>query len=172
VVYCVNDTASPLTATVSVGSSIKWYTQAVGGVGTTTAPTPDTSTAGNSQAFYAAAVDTNGCEGPRAEIIVQVNALPTATIAGGTTVCEGSTATITFNGTPNAVVTYTVNAGSNQTITLDATGIASLTTAVLTANASYDLVSVVATGTNPCSQSLTGNALVVVEILPTATRTG
>ncbi|WP_291128532.1 choice-of-anchor J domain-containing protein [Flavobacterium sp. UBA7682] len=168
-IYCVNDVATPLTATVSTGNTINWYTQAIGGVGTAIAPTPSTAIAGNSQVFYAAAVDTNGCEGPRAEIVVQVNDLPTATISGTTTVCEGSTATITFNGTPNAVVTYTINGGSNQTITLDATGLATLTTAVLIANASYDLVSVTSSGTNPCSQVQTGNALVTVETLPTAT---
>ena len=172
VTYCLNGTATPLTATVSTGNTINWYTQAIGGIGTAIAPTPSTAAVGNSQTFYAAAVDANGCEGPRAEIVVQVNALPTATITGGTTVCQGSTATITFNGTPNAVVTYTVNAGSNQTITLDATGVATLTTPTLTANASYDLVSVVSAGTNPCSQPLTGNALVTVETLPTATISG
>ncbi|WP_284653847.1 choice-of-anchor J domain-containing protein [Flavobacterium terrisoli] len=171
-VYCVNAVATPLTATVSTGNTVNWYTQATGGVGTAIAPTPSTAVAGNSQVFYAAAVDANGCEGPRAEIVVQVNELPTATIAGTTTICEGATTTITFNGTPNAVVTYTVNAGSDQTIALDATGTATLTTPALTANASYDLVSVVSTGPNVCSQLQTGNALVTVETLPTATISG
>ncbi|MBF6640303.1 choice-of-anchor J domain-containing protein [Flavobacterium sp. J49] len=172
VVYCVNDVATPLSATVNSGYTVNWYNQAVGGTGTTVAPTPSTSTAGNSQVFYAAAVDTNGCEGPRAEVMVQVNDLPTATISGTTTICEGSTAVITFNGTPNAVVTYTVNGGSNQTITLDAIGTATLTTAALTANTGYDLVSVTSSGTNPCSQPITGNALVTVEALPTASISG
>ncbi|NNT73227.1 T9SS type B sorting domain-containing protein [Flavobacterium sp. IMCC34852] len=172
VVYCVNDIATPLTATAASGHTVNWYTQAVGGTGTTVAPTPSTVSAGNSQVYYAAAVDSNGCEGPRAQVVVQVNDLPTATISGTTTICEGTTAVITFNGTPNAVVTYTVNGGSNQTITLDATGVATLTTAALTANASYDLVSVTSTGTNPCSQVQTGNALITVESLPTATISG
>lgn len=172
VMYCVNDVAQPLTATVSAGNTIKWYTQPTGGVGVTVAPTPDTSTAGSTQTFYAVAVDANGCEGPRAEIVVQVNALPTATISGTTTTCQGATAAITFTGTANAVVTYTVNGGSNQTITLDASGTATLITPALNANASYDLVSVVSAGTNPCSQPQTGNALVTVETLPTATISG
>lgn len=172
VVYCVNDVATPLTATVASGFTLNWYTQAVGGTGTTVAPTPSTVSAGNSQVYYAAAVDSNGCEGPRAQVTVQVNDLPTATISGTTTICEGSTATITFNGTPDAIVTYTVNSGSNQTITLDATGTATLTTSALTANASYDLVSVLSTGTNPCSQAQTGNALIAIEALPTVTISG
>ncbi|MEK8181177.1 choice-of-anchor J domain-containing protein [Flavobacterium buctense] len=172
VVYCVNDIATPLTATVASGFTLNWYTQAIGGTGSTIAPTPSTTTAGNTQMFYAAAVDTNGCEGPRAQIAIQVNDLPTATITGGATVCEGSTAIITFNGTPNAVITYTVNGGSNQTITLDATGAATLTTAALTVNTSFDLVSVTSTGANPCSQVITGNALVTIEALPTVTISG
>lgn len=171
-IYCVSDVATPLTATVSSGNTVNWYTQPVGGIGTAIAPTPSTAIAGSSQVFYAAALDANGCEGPRAEIVVQVNDLPTATISGTTTICEGTTAVITFNGTPNAVVTYTVNSGSNQTIALDATGTATLTTPALTANVSYDLVSVVTTGTTICSQLQTGNALVTVEALPTATISG
>ncbi len=172
VVYCVNDVATPLTATVASGYTLNWYTQAVGGTGSTIAPTPSTTTAGNSQMFYAAAVDTNGCEGPRAQIAVQVNDLPTATITGDTSICEGQTAIITFAGTPDAVVTYTVNGGSNQTITLDGTGAATLTTAALTATTTYDLVSVISGGTNPCSQAVTGTVLITVNALPTATISG
>ncbi len=171
-IYCLNDIASPLTATVAAGYTLKWYTQAVGGVGTIVAPTPDTSVAGNSQIFYVAAVDANGCEGPRAEIIVQVNELPTATILGTTTVCEGTATTITFDGTPNAVVTYTVNGGSNTTITLDASGTVTITTSALTANATYTLVSAALTNGVTCSQLLAGSAIVTVEALPTAAISG
>ncbi|WP_191858948.1 choice-of-anchor J domain-containing protein [Hanstruepera ponticola] len=71
--YCLNDTAQPLTATPSGSYSLVWYTQAVGGAGSTTAPTPDTSVVG-STAYYVANADTNGCEGPRVEIVVNVNA--------------------------------------------------------------------------------------------------
>ncbi len=70
--YCLNATAQPLTATASGTYTLLWYTQAVGGTGSTTAPTPDTSVAGNTS-YFAAYVDTLGCEGPRAEIVVNVN---------------------------------------------------------------------------------------------------
>jgi large repetitive protein len=41
--YCIGATAKPLSAT---GVDLKWYTTATGGVGSKTAPTPSTSTAG------------------------------------------------------------------------------------------------------------------------------
>jgi peroxiredoxin len=104
--------------------------------------------------------------------IITVNALPTATISGTTTICSGSTALITFTGTPNAMVTYTVNGGANQNITLNGTGTASLTTSALTANRTYDLVTVTAAGTPGCSQAQSGSATVTVITRPTATIAG
>ncbi|MGL2964914.1 choice-of-anchor J domain-containing protein [Flavobacterium sp. RSB2_4_14] len=171
-VYCLNATASPLTATVATGNTLLWYTSATGGTGTTIAPTPNTSVAGSTQVYYVSSVDGVGCEGSRAQIVVQVNDLPTATISGTTTICSGTTAVITFNGTPNATVTYTVDGGSNQTIILDASGSATVTTSVLTLNSNYTLVSVSSAGTPTCSQLLTGNALITVNALPSATISG
>ena len=172
VTYCQGATATPLTATApNSGDSLMWYTQPTTGTGSTTAPTPQTAIAATTS-YYVSVVGTGGCEGPRTEIVVQVNALPTATISGTTTICSGSTTVITFNGTPNATVTYTVNSGTNQTVILDATGTASITTPTLNANATYDLVSVTSAGTSPCSQVLSGSALVTVQSLPTATISG
>ena len=54
---------------------------------------------------------------------VVVNPLPTATIsAPSPSACIGSDATFIVTGTPNASVTYTVNGGANQVLTLDASG--------------------------------------------------
>ncbi|UPT71266.1 MAG: gliding motility-associated C-terminal domain-containing protein [Flavobacterium sp. JAD_PAG50586_2] len=170
--YCQGATATPLAATApNSGDSLLWYTQAIGGNGTTTAPTPQTATTGTTS-YYVTVVGSGGCEGPRTEIVVEVNAIPTAAISGTTTICQGSTATITFTGSPNATVTFTANSGTPQTITLDASGLAVLTTPILTNTTTYDLVSVTSTGTTPCSQSLTGSVLITVEALPTATISG
>ena len=103
--------------------------------------------------------------------IITINALPTATISGTTSICSGATALISFTGTANAVVTYTVNGGANQTIALDATGAAALTTSALTVDTTYALVSV-ASGTAICSQTQAGSAIVTIEALPTATISG
>lgn len=70
--YCANETASALTATAPVNHTLLWYTQATGGSGSTTAPTPDTSVTG-STTYYVSAVDANGCIGPRASMEVIVN---------------------------------------------------------------------------------------------------
>ena len=103
--------------------------------------------------------------------MVTVNALPTAAIAGTTSICSGTTSAITFTGTPNSIVSYTINGGSVQTITLDATGTAVLTSAALTSDTTFDLVSV-ASGTSACSQVQTGSAVVTVNALPTAAIAG
>uniref|UniRef100_UPI0039C85C9B beta strand repeat-containing protein n=1 Tax=Flavobacterium sp. UBA7682 TaxID=1946560 RepID=UPI0039C85C9B len=105
-------------------------------------------------------------------VSVTVNPLPTVTLSGTTTICSGATAVISFNGTPNATVTYTVDGGANQTIVLDGSGLASLTTPALTVSSTYDLVSVASSGTPVCSQSQTGSAIITVVNLPTATISG
>ena len=68
VIYCINATATPLTAT---GSGLLWYTTATGGVGSTTAPTPVTTAAGTFD--YYVSQKTNICEGERSKITVVVN---------------------------------------------------------------------------------------------------
>ncbi|MFC4511210.1 beta strand repeat-containing protein, partial [Flavobacterium buctense] len=122
------------------------------------------------------ALDASGatiCSQPlNQSVSVTVLPLPTATISGTTTICSGSTAVISFNGTPNATVTYTVDGGANQTIVLDGTGLATLTTPVLTVSSTYTLVSVTSAGTPVCSQAQTGSAIVSVIALPFATISG
>src|SRR6185295_14799978 len=73
VVYCLNATASALTATAATGGTLNWYTAATGGTGSATAPTP--TTAGNTSYYVSQTITTNGvaCEGPRAQIVVTIN---------------------------------------------------------------------------------------------------
>jgi|GEM_PF-1144810 len=70
--YCQDETAPALSAT---GTSLQWYTAATGGTGSVTAPTPVTSLPG-STTYYVS--QTNGCEGPRTPIVVNVTATPAA----------------------------------------------------------------------------------------------
>ncbi|MBK8601407.1 MAG: hypothetical protein IPN80_13435 [Flavobacterium sp.] len=98
--------------------------------------------------------------------LMTVLTLPTATISGDAFVCSGATGTVNFNGTPGATVTYTINSGASQTVTLSALGTASATSLPLTASSTYELVSIDSNGTTNCSQSLTGSATLSV---PTAT---
>ncbi|MDO7136699.1 LamG-like jellyroll fold domain-containing protein [Algibacter lectus] len=72
VTYSQGDTASPLTATTGTnGTGLFWYTTETGGTGTTTAPTPDTTTV-SSTSYWVSSVNTNGCESERTEIVVTV----------------------------------------------------------------------------------------------------
>jgi len=102
-------------------------------------------------------------------LTVTVVPMPTATVsATPLTICSGQTSTVNFSGTPNAVLTYTVNGGANQTIALDASGLASLVTPVLTANATYTLVGATSSVLNTCSTTLSGSVTITVNSLPTA----
>ncbi|NII25928.1 PKD domain-containing protein [Pseudoflavitalea sp. X16] len=72
---CQNQAAAPLTAT---GTGLLWYTSATGGTGSSTAPTPSTAVIGNTT--YYVSQTSNGCEGPRAAIVVTVNSLAGAPV--------------------------------------------------------------------------------------------
>ncbi|MEO4006056.1 T9SS type B sorting domain-containing protein [Flavobacterium sp. CAU 1735] len=100
---------------------------------------------------------------------ITIKPLPTAIIAGTATICSGETATVTFTGTPNSTVTYTIDGGSNQQIVLDALGAGTIST---TTAGTYTLVQVTGSGLPACSQNLTGSATITVKPLPTATISG
>ena len=95
--YCKSEVASELTAGI-YGNTLKWYTAATGGTGSLTAPTPLTTTVGT-KTYYVSEIFSNGTEGPRASIVVNVNALATTpgiitgTAAQGPLVGTATTAT-------------------------------------------------------------------------------
>ncbi|WP_162127123.1 T9SS type B sorting domain-containing protein [Flavobacterium phycosphaerae] len=101
--------------------------------------------------------------------VVTVIQLPTVSISGTTSICSGTTTTITFTGTPNADVTYTVDGGPNQVISLDGAGAATIITPVLTTPSTYTLVSATTTGTPSCSQPQAGSAAITITTPPVIT---
>jgi len=153
--YCLNSVASPLTATVSGTNTVNWFTQAVGGTGSTLAPTPSTATVGNSQVFYAASVDANGCEGPRAQIVVQVNDLPT--ITGALSACIGNTSQLT--GSNTAAISNPWISSNLVVATVSNTG--------LVTGVSVGTTTITYTDSNGCQATAT----VTVNALPTITGT-
>ncbi len=76
--YCQFETAPPLTATIATaGDTLVWYTTLVGGVGTTTAPVPNTSTPGTTTWYVAERAAVGGCESYRSVINVYIKPKPT-----------------------------------------------------------------------------------------------
>ncbi len=125
--YCVNETASPLSATATSGNTLNWYTVSSGGVAGSV-PTPSTLTEGT-YTYYVSQVGIQGIEGPRTAIVITVNANPTAPIitpSGATSFCTGSTITLTSdqatgnvwnNSSSSTSTMITVGSTANYTVT-------------------------------------------------------
>jgi PKD repeat protein len=69
------------------------------------------------------------------------------------------------------MVSYTVNSGAAQTVTLNAQGSATVSTGVLTSNATYTLTGVAITTSPFCSQILNSSVTITVENAPVITFT-
>ena len=144
-----------------------------GGNSTSNTTTVTWTTAG-AQSISVNYTDANGCTASSATVFnVTVKPLPTATISGTTEVClNGTPPLITFtgaNGTAPYTFVYTINGGSNQTITTSSGNSVTVPVPTGTAGAyTYTLVSVTEGSSNACSQNQTGSATVTVDPLPTA----
>ena len=120
VIYCQNATASALTATPSTGNTLKWYTVATGGTGSTTAPTPSTSIVGLTTYYVSQVIPGTGCEGPRAAIVVNVSLPPSAPgVTSPLTLCQFATASA-LTAVPtggNTLLWYTTSTGGTGSST-------------------------------------------------------
>jgi hypothetical protein len=97
IIYCQGAISTALTA---MGTNLLWYgTNATGGTGSSTAPTPSTATAGSTTYYVSQTI--GACEGPRAAIVVTVTALLTAPmVVSPIAYCQGTAATaLTATGT-------------------------------------------------------------------------
>ncbi len=118
---------------------------------------------------YRVVVSTDTCPDVYSSTVTAVvRPLPDATVSTGaqSTICDNTGTDVIFTGTPNAIVTYTVNGGEEQTITLNPSGSARLLTGVLSETTTYTLVSVSANDNPPCPKQLTGEAVVTVLEIP------
>ena len=105
-------------------------------------------------------------------VLVTVKPLPTATIQANQNICTGTSTTVTVTATPNSNVSYTLNGGStviNLPINGGGTGV--INTGVLTADATYTLVSVSLLSGITCQRTLNASSVVRVVPLPTASFT-
>lgn len=98
VIYCEDETATPLTAT---GSNIRWYTSATGGSPLASAPTPNTSVPGTTTYWVTQTSNVNLCESPRKAVNVVVLAKPMPPVVSPIVyLCQNTTATaLTATGT-------------------------------------------------------------------------
>lgn len=114
----------------------------------------------------------SGACGPgKDEMIIYFKPLPTATITATSPVCNGSTSTLTFTGTPNSRVTYKLPNGTNQTVDIGASGTATVTTAALSANSTYTLISSVNLDSPACTFNFPASTSTTVTITPKPTAT-
>lgn len=81
--FCKNSTSNSLSAT---GSNLIWYNSAVGGIGNTVAPIPNTSVVGVQKFWVSQTV--NSCESSRAEITVNVLPNPSQPIVNDENICQ------------------------------------------------------------------------------------
>ena len=119
VFYCNNEIAIPLTAIASANCTLNWYATATGGTASAISPIPSTTTVGSSQYYVSQTITSTGCEGPRAEIIVTVNPLPTAPIVSNITYCLNEiTVPLTATASANCTLNwYTSPTGGTSTAT-------------------------------------------------------
>ena len=184
VTVCRNAPAPPITFTASNGTAPYTFEYNINGGATQTV----VANTGNSVTINAPTTtagtftynllsikegSANACsQNVTGSLVVTVNELPTATIAGTTEVCLNAPApNVTFTGAAGVApytFTYTINGGANQVVT--STG-NSVTVAVPTTTAGtfvYALVDVKDASSTTCNQAQTGSATVIVNPLPTA----
>lgn len=100
---------------------------------------------------------------------VVVRALPTVTnlSAINSSICLGSNAEFTIQGTANTTVTYQVNSGSNQTATLNTSGQSGTITV---SNPTTDVViQLISINDGTCANTLSNTITIVVNSVPTPT---
>ncbi|PKP18106.1 MAG: hypothetical protein CVU05_14275, partial [Bacteroidetes bacterium HGW-Bacteroidetes-21] len=129
VTICIN-TSAILTATAP-GGTYTWYNASTGGTLLFTGASYTTPILAANTTYY---VQTTvaGCVGPRTPVAVTVSPVPAAPTASGTTVCQGTTATVTATAPGGTYAWY--NAASGGTLLF--TG-ASYTSPVLNVNTTF-----------------------------------
>ncbi|SCY28909.1 T9SS type B sorting domain-containing protein [Flavobacterium caeni] len=165
---CSDQAIPSLSVSALPGAGVDWYDAPTGGnllLANSLYYTP--SSAGT---FYAQSYNlASGClASTRTPVSLTIVTLPNASVSAPAAVCSGSTALVVFTGTPHAIVTYTVDGGAPQTLTLDASGTANLPTAALTANTSYTLVGCTSAVLASCTRTINHTQTIAVNASPTA----
>lgn len=182
---CKNGTSPVITFTGANGTAPYTFTYKINGgsnqtissgTGTTATINVPTSTTGTFTYSLVSVSSTAGCsQNQTGSAVITVNPLPTATIAGNSTVCQNTASpAITFTGAGASspyTFSYNINGGATQTIS---SGSASTITISVPTTSSgtftYNLLSV--SSAAGCSQIQTGSATITVNPTATATISG
>jgi gliding motility-associated-like protein len=141
--YCNNENAVPLTATPTANCTLNWYASLIGGVASATSPTPSTAIVGSTKYYVSQTITATGCEGPRAEIIVTVNPLPTAPLVSNIVYCATETASPLI---ATASVNCTLNWYTNSTAGTSSATSPTPSTAIVGTTKYYVSQTITATG--------------------------
>ena len=170
-IICGNQTIPSLSVAAVTGMGVNWYDAPIGGNllqsnSTIYAPT-------SSGTFYAEVynLSTNCKSLTRTAVSLTIVPSPTASITA-TSICSGSSTSVIFNGTPNAIINFTVDGGTTQTISLNNAGTATLITPILNSNSTYRLVSVTSSVSTSCVTSLTSQVIINVIPIPVVAISG
>ncbi|MDQ0966917.1 gliding motility-associated-like protein [Flavobacterium sp. W4I14] len=155
---------APFTFTYNINGGNSQTLRATSNTATVTAPT---NVVGTFVYTITNIADAFSTQAQNVSTTVTVRPLPVATIAGNTSVCNfGSSPNITFTGsvgTAPYTFTYTVNGGSNRTVSTSSTIATVSVPTSATGTFTYNLVSVIDAY---ATQAQTGTATVTVNALP------
>lgn len=100
------------------------------------------------------------------EMYIYFLADPSAAISATPEICTGQTAEITFNATPNTTITYKIGSGANQSIQIDESGVAMVSTPNLNTDTVISLLNVQYTTAPGCTKNLSESFTVIVNPVP------
>lgn len=173
-VYTVDATDGP---TGTSGSTYDWQVTNTGFAGTITSNANSATInwgATPAGSYVLQVTETNnGCIAAPVTLNVTINALPVAPTLSvdNAAICYDGDAVFTINGLPNAIVVYNVNSGADVSVTLDASGAASIPFSDATGNITVTITQI--TDSNGCVLSgLTITETVVVQPLVTTSPIG
>ena len=171
-IICSNETIPALSVSTDAGTNVNWYDSPTNGTLLQANSLTFTPTAAGT--FYAEAVNTStSCiSGARTPVTLTIVSLPSVTITGINTICSGNSATISLSGTPSANVSFTVDGGTTQTVALDTSGNALITTPILNSNSTYTFLNVSTSALSSCSTTLNQSFLITVNPVPTVAISG
>ncbi|MFM2212808.1 MAG: hypothetical protein RL427_71, partial [Bacteroidota bacterium] len=128
-----------------------------------------TMTVAGSPYTFTYTVSNPACPTVTSTVTISILPLATATVSvNPTVICENSSATLTFTGTPNATITYTINSGASQTIVLNGSGTATVSN-TFAATSLIEITNVASATTPSCNNTTVSSTTVNVIPLPNAT---